>query len=61
MYPYRVLVSYSHPDAKTAGHVRTVLKKIGARPMSDADIQGSMRFAEEIDRIERIIRRLKRQ
>jgi len=48
MYPYRVFISYSRDQKELAQRVRAHLERIGAKPMSDADIRKGAKFSDEI-------------
>jgi hypothetical protein len=47
-YPYRVFISFSHGDEEIADKVRKHLTDIGARPMSDHNLDPGFYFTEEI-------------
>jgi hypothetical protein len=47
-YPYRIFISFSHGDEKIADKVRLHLTTIGAKPMSDQNLDPGLSFTEEI-------------
>lgn len=48
MYPYRVVVSYSHNDLGKAQQVVKSLKRIGARPLWDPQVEPGTHFSDAI-------------
>jgi hypothetical protein len=50
-HPYRVFVSYAREDQQKARKVLGLLRDMGARPLSDENIDAGHKFPEEIKRL----------
>lgn len=49
-YPYRVFISFSHGDEEIVRQIREHIGTLGARPMSDHNLDPGVNFTEEIKR-----------